>query len=244
MLTGAGERSTIAGDIVNINSVLARTTTLNIPRSSTLVLNGSVQEELIPGPPTQHIVTYTTDETIDTSNWIGDVIIEAWGAGGAGDNDPDNSQAGGGGSYAKSTVDAAAIDSSTLTVTFTGSITIVQDGLGNGPVAPNGDSGPSGGSGGNSGTGDVTFDGGSGGGFYGGGGGSAGPAANGNNGAQGVLGVSSGTGAVAVTGGGAGGNGSIVGNGQDGANPGGGGGSATGTPGSGGPGKVVITYTE
>ncbi len=221
---------------------------------------------VVPVAPTEHIETWDTGNIVDNI-WfwevpaaaVGDLILEAWGAGSIGGSSPGvaGARGGGGGAYAKITIpavpgqeysgfvgkgdnDGLSSDTDTSVSPAPGGPILRADGglqaSGGEIVASIGDVIAAGGDGAAEGA--VSF-------FPpgqgGGGGSSGGPGGAGNSLSSGVL-----IGATAVTGGGAGGDGGISpAAGAVGQTPGGGGGGGHGqggAGGNGGAGRIKVTY--
>jgi hypothetical protein len=195
---------------------------------------------------TQHVDTYTDGRTLDTSAWVGQAVLEAWGKGG----DGDATTGGGGGAYAKTTLTAPFPTSIVLDISADSRALNGDDDTAI-AIAACGQSGNDGGAGGlsSSCTGDVTHSGGNGGTNVGGGGGAATVSGPGQLGEDGDGGTSSANGGLDGSGNNNGGDYvGVIDDGpraSDGQTPGGGG-SAGGvtTPGSGGQGQVTLTHYE
>jgi hypothetical protein len=198
------------------------------------------------GPLTQHVDNYTTDQTLDTSDWVGVAVLEATGKGGDGSSDT----GGGGGAYGKTTLTAPF--SNELHVNFDDAATVYDSDFDPLVGAPDGASGSEGGGGGGANLGDITHSGGNGGTNVGGGGGAGTANGDGQAGQDGDGGEFSAGGGQDgddndnESGGGYNsdeGNGGADPHGENGLPPGGGGGAGgSGTPGTGGAGQVVVTY--
>lgn len=197
--------------------------------------------------------TFTTYGTFTVPSGVTEIIVEVWGGGGGGASGNGGRGGGGGGAYARSTLTGLTAGTSYSFTVGTGGGPGSAGGastFGNNLVRADGGragSGSSGGAGGSGGTGQVVYPGGNGanasGNVGGGGGSSAGSGEAGRN-------ANAHVGGIAPPGGGNGGSILSEGNnsgGAPGSSPGGGGAGKNGpggggTPGSGAPGRIVVTY--
>jgi hypothetical protein len=213
---------------------------------------GFIQQSIGQGTVTFNFTTSGAEQSWTAPAYVTTITVEAWGGGGAGGGSAGacSGGGGGGGGYTKNSNVSVVPGNSYNIVVGWGGLGMPADGnaggtssFGTTTVTANGGGGGKGSNPAGAGGTGGTYNGGAGAAgvgfnYGGGGGGSAGTASNGNT-------ATNGTGALAVTGGGAGGSGGATG--SPGGLPGGGGGGGYGlgpqTGGSGGNGKVVITWT-